>query len=86
MHTGYSKVKSSHGFPPDCPEAKREKASCCKEVAADARGIAECQKENQIKDGWWNVLWPCLQVEEGKQRKWVDIQIFSAWRRCLVST
>ena len=56
MHTGYSKVESSHGFPRDCPEAKREMASCCKEAAADARGIAECQKESQIKDGWWNVL------------------------------
>ena len=66
------------------PWSETAYTSCCKEAAADAKGTAECQEENQMEDGWWNVLWLCLRDPSGggglaKEVRWYsDIPSISA--------
>ena len=66
------------------PWSETTYTSCCKEAAADAKGTEECQEENQMEDGWWNVLWLCLPDSSGggglaKEMRWYsDILSISA--------
>ena len=51
MHTGYSNVESSHGFPCDCPEAKRRIPLAAKRPLQMPRELQNAKRKIRWRTG-----------------------------------